>query len=165
MPAGIKALAEATNLSEVKVCRHQGVEGDIVAAGPGVQTTIFTVANGAVNVLLIFGHVTVVIAGAATPLLNFTPNVNATLVPIATVHVSIGGDAIDSIQHWNGTVADALVQSTSLGICGTAELAWAGGLLLPPGIVTVGNAGAVATGVMDWYCAYVPSELGAKVLP
>ena len=161
----IAALAKNTNLSEVKVVKHQGVEGDIVAAGPGVQVTLFTVTKGAVNVLLIFGHVTVVIAGAATPLLNFTPAVNATLVPIATVHADIDTDAVDTIEHWNGTVADALVESTSLGICGTAELAWAGGLLLPPGIITVGNAGAVATGVIDWYCAYVPSELGAKVIP
>ena len=161
----IETLAKNTNLSEVKVARHQGFEGEIVAGGPGVQGTLFTVAVGAVNVLLIFGHVTVAIVGAATPLLNFTPAVNATLVPIATGHASIAADAIDSIEHWNGTVADPLVESTSLGICGTAELAWAGGLLLPPGIITVGNAGAVATGVIDWYCAYVPSELGAKVLP
>lgn len=143
-----------------RTVRRPGLPADLAA---GVNFNIFNV-SGVILVQYMFGHVTTVIgAGAAVPLIAFTPTGGAA-VPLCTVAVDISTDAVNTIYTWSGLIGGVLTPSIQIGAADLAATAqWSGGMLiLVGGIIRITNAVA-STGIIDWYISYLPLQDGTIV--
>ena len=148
-----------------KSCRRIGVNGDF----NGAAFNIFNVANSAIIVRALFGHVTTIIAGAAVPRLQFTPQYGVgggvgVITPICAAAATINTDAVGTVYNFPlGTIAAQLAPAATIGMAATDETGWGGSyIILVPGIISVTGAVA-ATGVVDWYISYQPCAPDAIV--
>jgi len=152
--------------------------GRTVAAGSdwavAANFNIFTIAGGPIKVTGIWGHVTAVFAGNATPIVTQTPAggapANMCVIAVAAAY------ALNTFLVWDGSLtavsgvlrATAAVghsqSSDSVGTPATAE-SWAGPILIVPGVIRITNGGANdITGVVDWYISYIPLVPEATVV-
>jgi len=149
-----------------------GVGGDW---SPAANFNIFNIAGGPVRITGIWGHVTAVFAGTATPIVSHTPTggaaANMCVIAVAAAY------ALNTFLTWDGSLtavsgvlrasaAVGFTQSTdSVGTPATAE-SWVGTIVAVPGIIRITNGGvADATGMVDWYLSYIPMRDGATVSP
>jgi hypothetical protein len=152
---------KAVYKEQIKSVRRVGVAATDL---PAAAFNIFRIWNCPVFVQFMFGHVTTIIAGAATPLIQFTPTTGGAITPLCTAALSIDTDAVGTVYTWDGAVATALAPTAAIGLADTTETLWAGNyVLLVPGIISITNAGALATGVIDWYISYQPCAPEAYV--
>lgn len=146
---------KATWLRQEKGIRRVGTNADWT---PGGNFNIFNIANGCIHVERIWGHVTAVCAGAVlVPFLNFTPAGGGAASALCTLAVG-AGHAVDVILTWSGIAAGILTPTAALGhsaVSGTATETWSGErMILTPGIISITNATADATAVIDWYMSF-----------
>lgn len=131
---------------------------------------LFEINAGDVMLTSLYGIVvTIAIAAAAKPTLQFTPDSNAAGITPMCVVESLGGDwdgdPVDTIYCWDGTVGGALDPATGTGI-GIASFS-ANFQILSPGIISyLNDTGDVCTaGVVDWVLHYVPLDTDSVVIP
>jgi hypothetical protein len=128
------------------------------AVPQNAQAAMFTV-TGKVKVIDIVGEVAVQMAGgAANTNVVSNPTVGADVDLCATADVN--GDVVGTIYNVTGTLANALVKTTS----GAAK-SQADGIVVAAGTIDYKNDQAAATGSCKWTCAWVPLEDGAEVVP
>lgn len=145
-----------------RTVRRQGQYADINGVG---DANLFNV-SGLVAVHYIFGVITTVIgAGLAVPRLQFTPTTGAVQVPLSAAAAAINTAAAGSIITWTGLLGGALTVGAALGMSDVnANSDWAGGVItLAAGAIELTNAVDAVSGVIDWYCAYLPQVAGALV--
>ena len=123
-----------------------------------VGTDYFTISGGRVLVTLILGEVTTLIQtlANATKLVYNPTDAGADQDLCATLDIT--ADAVGTIYHISGTVADALRDNLNFGR-GTL---FAAPLILKPGTLALNCAGS-ATGATKWSLWYIPLEDGASV--
>jgi len=158
-----------------RIGRAVGVGGDW---SPAANFNIFQITGGPIRITGMFGHVTALFAGNATPLIEHTPTGggNSPLCVIA----GAAAYALNTLLVWDGSltgVSGVLRASTgvghsqpsdSVGTPATAETWAGGGIEIIPGIIRITNGGAAdATGGVDWYLTYKPltSESQVVVIP
>jgi len=135
---------------------------------PAANWNIFSITGGPVRVTGLFGHVTALFTGTATPLIQFAPSNVLPLVwnPLCVIAVA-AAYPLNSFLVWDGSLtavsgvlrASAQVghnQATdSVGTAATAD-SWSGPIDLMTGFIRINNAVADATGAVDWYCTWIP---------
>jgi len=165
-----------TYLRQEKVVRRVGIGPGVGGDwSPAANFNIFNIAGGPVKITGIWGHVTAVFAGNATPIVSHTPTggVAANMCVIA----GAAAYALNTFLTWDGSLTAVsgvlrasgsvgFTQSTdSVGLPATAE-SWAGPIVAVPGIIRITNGWAAdATGMVDWYLSYIPMIDGATVTP
>lgn len=165
--SGVKGLADFGNPAALgrRVRRY----GRAIADDLGLAAfDLFEINAGDVMLTNLYGIVTTLIAGAATPQLQFTPDSNAGgITPMCAIITPTGNwdtDAVDTIYCWDGTVAGNLDPATGVGI-GIASFG-TNFQILAPGVISLTNAGDVCTaGVVDWVLHYVPLDTDSVVIP
>jgi hypothetical protein len=145
---------------------QQAVNGVYVprAAATLPQTatgSLFTVSGGNVQIIQLYGVVTVAIQAQAT-----------TLKLVATPTTGTANDLCGTLDM-NAAEAGALVSITGLASdalqgainkSGAVRGTVAGsGVIVAPGSIGA-TTGASSTGSMRWVCYYIPLELGAKLV-
>ncbi len=122
----------------------------------GVAGAIFNVNSGKVLVLGLYGEVGTVIEtqNNATKLVS-NPTVGADVDLCATLEIT--ADASGTIYNITGTLADAMVATTS-----GAMIAQANGVIVAAGTIDL-DCAASNTGTTKWSCVYVPIDKGATV--
>jgi hypothetical protein len=122
------------------------------------SAAIFTVSGGKVLVCDIIGEVdtTVIEAGANNMKLTSTPTVGAAVDLCAVL--DIAADAVGTMYHITGTLAGALVATTS----GAFE-SQATPIAVAPGTIDL-NCDASKTGKIKWTLFYIPIDSGATVV-
>jgi len=156
--------------------------GRTVAAGSdwavAANFNIFQITGGPIRITDMFGHVTAVFAGNATPLIEHTPTGGANS-PLCVIAVA-AAYALNTLLVWDGSltaVSGVLRASTgvghsqpsdSVGTPATAETWAGGGIDIIPGIIRITNGGGNdITGVVDFYLSYIPltPESNVVVIP
>jgi hypothetical protein len=149
----------------LKTTRRIGTALDFVAGG---NFNIFSIQNSCILIRKMWGHVTVVGAGVATPFFNFTPV--GGVGPSAFCALAVAAAwAADSLVTWSGVQAAALTLVGQVGHSvpsGGANETWLGSdIICCPGIVSITNAaGADATLVIDFYIQWYPGAPNAAVV-
>lgn len=164
-------------LERTRITRRAGVDAEMVVG----FYEIFQITGGPVKISsmygIVVGPVGGVIAGAATPLINFTPAAGiGALAPLCVLAASINGNAEGTIYTWDGSLTalvGVLAPTAVVGIMTPAEYSWSdettplggiGSFILVPGVIRITNAGAAVTdGIIDWYVEWKPCILGAQV--
>ena len=138
----------------VNTLRRPGVAADFAA---GLDFNIFNV-SGLIEIHYMFGIVTNLFgAGVSIPQIQFTPT-GGIQVALSGAHAGLNAAAAGTVLTWTGLTAGALTSGAALGMSDVnANSDWDGGFItIPAGIIAITNAVADATGVVDWYIAYVP---------
>lgn len=118
---------------------------------------LFTVAGGKVRVLSIVGEVTTVIQTQANATkLVANPTVGADVDLCATVEIT--ADAVGTMYNITGTLANAMVATTS-----GAFAAQAGEVIVAAGTIDL-NCAASNTGQIQWTLQYIPLDDGATIV-
>ncbi len=149
-----------------RTVKRVGTTLDLTPASAGNGAALFTI-TGVVEVVQLFGRVTVVIgAGAAVPRLQFL-NSAAALVALCVAATTITTLGVDTIFAWTGLIADLLTPSTIIGSGGgtAAEVGLANSLKFGPGTIRLTNAVSAVSGKIDWYCRYIPVDDNGLVVP
>lgn len=157
----VTQLAKRSRQVTVKSAYRPGLAADL---GVGATWDIFNVVNGPVLVTQLWGHVTVIIANAAVPILNFNPTIGAGAAT-AIIMVTLDTDAVGTVYIWDGSLGVAApVETAAIGMAAAGEGQQVAGqfLILVPGILGFTNAVA-ATGVIDWYINYIPCAAEAYI--
>ncbi len=139
-----------------------GTNGDYT---PGGNFNIFTV-TGQVVVTNMWGHVRVACTGALlVPLPTHTPTIGAAGSAICTVAVGAIWP-LGTVLTWSGLLAGVLAPTAGVGHgqAGVVESFDGGGIILMPGILSIVNATADATAVIDWYVTYKPVTVGSELV-
>ena len=119
-------------------------------------TAYFTVAGGRALILGIYGEVTTILeAGANSIKLIANPTVGADVDICAALDTDT--DAAGTIYNITGTLADAMVATTS-----GALIAQAAGVVVAAGTIDL-NATASKTGATKWVVHWVPLDKGVTV--
>ena len=159
----LKQALGALHLAEMRTIHRPGVNATDL--GTGLDYNIFNV-EGAVQVHMMFGHVTTVIGATANLIfLNITTVIPAATVALCAASATIANDAVNTLYVWDGTIAGVLTPSTNIGDVGTELIPWVGNtILLTAGIIGV-DVGAIGvnTGEIDWYILYTPCYPGAEI--
>lgn len=153
-------LAQQSYNATVKGAYRPGLAADV-----GGAWNIFEVFGGPVLVTQLWGHVTVVIAGAVVPVLTFNPNVGAQAAS-AIIMLTLNADAIGTVYIWDGSLAVAApVPTAAIGMAAAGETTMQGQFfVLVPGVLLFTNAVA-GTGVIDWYINYIGCVPDARIEP
>jgi hypothetical protein len=124
----------------------------------GVAAAIFTVSGGKVLISDIIGEVetTAIAAGSNNMKLISNPTTGADVDLCATV--DIDGDAIGTMYHITGTLADAMVATTSGSFLSQASV-----VTVAPGTIDL-SCSASKTGKIKWTLVYIALDEGAKVI-
>jgi hypothetical protein len=124
----------------------------------GVAAPIFTVSGGDCAITTILGEVatTAIHAGANNMKLISNPTVGADVDLCAVV--DIDGDAIGTMYNITGTLADAMIATTSGAAKGQVDL-----VTVAPGTIDLSCSGS-QTGKIKWIIFYVPLASGAKIV-
>jgi len=110
-----------------------------------------------------FGLVTVACTGALlVPVITFTPTGGGAASNICTLAVG-AIHPINRVLAWNGLLATALVGTIGIGHGATGVETFAGVLTMIPGVISITNAPADATAVIDWYISYIRSVQASVV--
>jgi hypothetical protein len=121
------------------------------------QTPYFRV-TGRVLITQLVGEVTVVLGATATNLsLVANPTVGADVNLCAVV--AIASDAVGTLYTITGTLADAMIATTS-----GAVVAQASSILVANGTIDL-KTSANDTGQTKWTLHYIPLDLGSTVVP
>ena len=121
------------------------------------QTPYFTV-SGKVLIVQIVGEVTVVFDGTVNSLqLVANPTVGADVDLCASVVVT--SDAVGTIYNITGTLADAMIATTSGAV--QAQLA---PIIVTAGTIDLKTTGTDATGSSKWVLHYISLEDGSSVV-
>jgi hypothetical protein len=121
----------------------------------GVAAPIFTV-NGGKCMVEIIGEVTTILgAGLNNMKLIANPTVGADVDLCAVLDVDT--DAVGTFYHLTGTLADALVATTS----GASE-SQVTGIIVTPGTINL-SCSASRTGQIKWTLFYIPIDAGATI--
>lgn len=158
---GLSSQVKATWLFQRRGIVRVGTNADWVAGG---NFNIFNIAAGPINVYSMWGHVTVGCTGALlVPVITFTPVLGAAS-NICTLAVG-AAHAAGTILTWSGLLAGVLAPTAGAGHgqAGVVESFDGGPILMMPGILSITNAPADATAVIDWYMEYQPVT-GAAVV-
>jgi len=152
----LKQALTALHTFERRTVRRQGLVADLGAAA----VNLFRVA-GAVQIHLMFGHVTTACDATANTLRHrWTPTVGVGPVWLNAASASIATDAINTIYVWSGAIAGQLVPGgLSVGYIQTELIPWAGNtLVLMAGVIdmVIGGGAAAVPGVIDWYILFTP---------
>ena len=155
-------LAQNSFQVSVKGAVNRGVLADMQAS----PVNLFRVSGGPVLVTQLWGFVTTGITNAVVPVLTFNPDVGA-LAAIATIMLTLAGDAAGSIYIWDGSRAGAApVVTAALGMAAALETTMAGNfVILVPGLLYYTNGTVDTTGIIDWFINYIPCTPGASVAP
>lgn len=122
----------------------------------GVAAAKFTVSGGKVLISDIVGEVTTIIqAGANNMKLIANPTVGADVDLCAVV--DIAEDAVGTMYTITGTLADAMIATTSGAMASQAVP-----IIVAPGTIDL-SCSASKTGAIKWTLYYIPLETGAKV--
>ncbi len=162
----LKQALSALHAFERRTVQRQGLTTDL---GSGVTPlNLFRIA-GAIQVNMMFGHVTTLMDATANTLrLGWTPTVAGAPVWLCAASAAINADAVNTLYIWAGTIAGQLVPGTNIGIAGTELIPWVGNtILLPAGVIalTIGGGAAAVPGVIDWYILFTPMTDQSDVFP
>jgi len=120
------------------------------------QTAYFTVSGGRVRITDIQGEVTTVIQAQLNNMqLISNPTVGADVDLCAVV--DINGDAVGTMYNITGTLADAIVATTSGAMKSQAD-----GVTVTAGTIDL-DCSASSTGQTKWVLHYIPIDAGAYV--
>jgi hypothetical protein len=148
--------------SEKRVAEIHSTSSRIVSRGSALlpqsaQTPYFRV-NGRVLITQLVGEVTVVLGATATNLsLVANPTVGADVNLCAVV--AIASDAVGTLYTITGTLANAMIATTS-----GAVAAQASSILVADGTIDL-KTSANDTGQTKWTLHYIPLDLGSTVVP
>jgi hypothetical protein len=151
-------------LRQERTLRRIGTNADYT---PGGNFNIFTITGGPIKITGMFGHVRIACTGAAlVPLITFTPTGGGAASAMCTVAVG-AAHAINVVLAWDGTLAGVLAPTVGVGHGqagpASAQGFVAGGIMAIPGIISITNATADATAVIDWYMSFFPLTEAASV--
>jgi hypothetical protein len=130
----------------------------VAAEGASAAYNLFTITGGDILVTGFYGKVRVLIAGAATPRIQFTP-AGLALTPMVTAADSIDTDAVNTLYTTDFALATKFNPTNAA--TGVGLVAWGstvGYQILVPGVISVTNAGAAYTGIIDYTILYVPLD-------
>jgi len=142
-------------LRQEKTARRIGTNADFT---PGGNFNIFRVTGGPIKITFMFGHVTIACTGAVlVPLIQFTPTLAGAASALCTVAVG-AAHAQNVVLMWDGLLASVLAPTAGVGHgqSGGVESFDGGTILVMPGIISIVNATADATAVIDWYMSFIP---------
>lgn len=124
---------------------------------PATAATPYFIITGRVLITQIVGEVTTIASATATNLkLIANPTVGADVDMCAVV--AIASDAVGTIYNITGTLANALVATTS-----GAVIAQANSILVAAGSIDL-SASATNTGATKWVLHYIPLDYNSKVV-
>jgi hypothetical protein len=147
----------AADITAILATRPRIVERTSAVLPATTQTPYFTV-TGRVLITQIVGEVTIIFDGTGNSLkLIANPTVGADVDLCASVVVT--GDAVGTIYTITGTLADAMVATTSGAV--QAQVA---PILVADGTIDLDATATDATGSTKWVLHYIPLESGAEVV-
>ena len=153
---------DAIFLRQERTLRRIGTNADYT---PGGNFNIFGITGGPIKITGMFGHVTVACTGALlVPLITFTPTLAGAASNLCTVAVG-AAHALNVVLTWDGLLASVLAPTVGVGHgqSGAVESFDGGYIICMPGIISITNATADATGVIDWYMSFIPLSAEAAV--
>lgn len=118
--------------------------------------TLFTITGGKILVLGIMGEVTTIIQAQANATKIVSNPTTGADVDLCASN-DINADAVGTFYNITGTLADAMVATTSGGV--TAQ---ANPVIVAPGTIDLYCA-ASSTGQIKWSLIYVPVDSGVSV--
>lgn len=152
-------LLEVSTTNPLPVTYPQGLQVVYKTTASLPQSTaapLFTIAGGRIRVVGIYGEVTTVIQTQANNTkLIANPTVGAD-VDLCAVN-DITGDAVGTIYSITGTLANAMVATTSGAVTNQAN-----DVLVAAGTIDLSCA-ASSTGATKWVLQYIPIDLGVTV--
>ncbi len=152
---------EALWLQQEKGLTRIGTNGDYT---PGGNFDIFNFA-GPVVLTAMWGHVRVACtANILVPLPTHTPTIGAAGSAICTVAVGAIWP-LGTVLTWSGLLAGVLAPTAGVGHgqAGVVESFDGGGIILEAGVLSIVNATADATAVIDWTIMFKPVDASANV--
>lgn len=165
-----KGFTTAPTLAELEIANTKGVimeqaggrlgdafyTGRVAATLPATEATPYFTVTGKILLLDIVGEVTTIIQTQANNTkLVANPTVGDDVDLCAVLDIS--ADAVGTIYHITGTLANAMVATTS-----GAGVAQAAPLIVAAGSIDL-NCAATNTGASKWLVRYQPLEVGARV--
>ena len=129
----------------------------VAVVGTSVKP-LFTVAGGRVLITSIVGQVVTVIqtTANATNVIS-TPTTGTAVNLCATLDIT--GDESGCLYSLTGLAADVMVGTNAGAASGLRN-----GIIVPIGVIGMGNAAAACTGSVKWDITYIPLDDGATVV-
>jgi hypothetical protein len=146
---------EWNNLQVGKPIRVSRVKANLPQS---TAAAIFTVSGGKVLISVIIGEIetTAIAAGANNMKLISNPTTGADVDLCAVV--DIDADAVGTMYHITGTLADAMVATTSGSFATQSTV-----IAVAPGTIDL-SCSASKTGKIKWTLFYIPIDAAAKVV-
>jgi len=152
--------------------RQEYMQGkiDVITVPQLVSKVLTTTANGATTLFNYTGNVKITaIYGVITKIMeNKTQNTKLSITAdsLAAVDICANKDidtfAVGSLISITGTVANAAVSTTAVGVLGPVQDGAVIATSITSGIITT-TAGAANTGAITWYIQYEPLTSGATI--
>ena len=162
----------AANANGSMLERQEYIQGvvDAITTPQLVAKALTTTANGATTIFNYTGNVKITaIYGVVTTIMeNKTQNckLSITADSLAAVDICANKDidtfAVGSLISITGTVANAAVSTTAVGVFGPVQDGAVIATSITSGIITT-TAGAANTGAITWYVQYEPLSAGAAI--
>jgi hypothetical protein len=121
--------------------------------------TLFTIVGGSIELIAIYGVVTVVFPSTTNTLKLTAVPTGITATDLCTASATIASAAVGTVFSIDGTLADAML-ITPL----QTRIAQATRLVLHPGIIRLTTTGTSATGQIAWFMRYISRAPGAYVV-